>query len=100
MYKIEYHKRVLKELERIKKINLSEKTKELIDIIRINPFKNPPPYEKLCGDLKGFYSRRINIKHRLVYQVFESKKIIRIISVWSHYESIWIYIDFFLRYKK
>jgi len=67
---------------------LDEKVKNLIDVIRKNPFKNPPPYEKLVGDLEGAYSRRINVKHRLVYQVYEVEKVIKIISIWSHYERI------------
>jgi len=66
---------------------LDEKVKNLIDVIRKNPFKNPPPYEKLVGDLQGAYSRRINIQHRLIYQIYEEEKIIKIISVWSHYEN-------------
>lgn len=65
-----------------------KKQKKLIDVIRENPFQNPPPYEKLVGDLQGAYSRRINIQHRLIYQVFEEIKTIKIISVWSHYESV------------
>lgn len=67
---------------------MDEKVKNLIDVIRKNPFKNPPPYEKLVGDLEGAYSRRINVKHRLVYQVYEVEKVIKIISIWSHYERI------------
>ena len=62
--------------------------KNLIDIIKSNPFQNIPLYEKLVGDLQGAYSRRINIQHRLVYQVYEEEKVIKIISVWSHYENI------------
>ena len=88
MYKIEYHKKVIKDIERLKQNNLSQKAKNIIEIIKINPFKTPPPYEKLLGDLDGLYSRRINIQHRLIYQVLEDEKIIRIISAWSHYENI------------
>ena len=88
MYKIVYRKQVVKDIPKIKAIGLSEKTKGLIEIIKENPFQNPPPYEKLVGDLQGAYSRRINIQHRLVYQVYESEKIIKIISIWSHYERI------------
>ena len=62
--------------------------KKLIDIIRINPFQPPPPYEKLVGDLQGAYSRRINIQHRLVYQVLEDTKIVKILSLWTHYENV------------
>lgn len=81
MYKIVYRKRVIKDIPKIKSIGLSEKTKNLIQILRENPFQNPPPYEKLLGDLEGAYSRRINIQHRLVYQVYEEQKVVKIISI-------------------
>ena len=86
MYKIVYAKSALKNIPNLKASNLAGKTKNLIDIIAINPFQNPPPYEKLVGNMSGLYSRRINIQHRLVYEVFEQEKTIKIISVWSHYE--------------
>lgn len=88
VYVIEYHKKALKDIQKLKQSNLSNKAKQLIDVIRKNPFQNPPPYERLVGDLDGMYSRRINIQHRLVYQVIEDKKIIRILSLWSHYENV------------
>ena len=88
MYKIVYRKQAVKTIPKLKQKNLDEKVKNLIDIIRNNPLQNPPPYEKLLGELDGAYSRRINIQHRLVYQVIEEKKIIKIISMWSHYENI------------
>ncbi len=88
MYKIVYHKNALKDIEKLKKSNLAKKTKSLIEILKDNPFQNPPPYEKLLGDLKDLYSRRINIQHRLVYEVLEDKKTVRILSMWSHYENI------------
>ena len=66
MYKIVYLKQALKDIPKLKSIGLGEKAKSLIDILRINPFQNPPPYEKLVGDLQGAYSRRINIKHRFM----------------------------------
>ena len=69
MYKIEYHKRAIKDIIKLKENNLDKKTKKLIEVLKENPFQNPPPYEKLTGDLKGLYSRRINIQHRLVYKV-------------------------------
>lgn len=87
VYKIVYTKKVIKDIPKIKSIGASDKVKKLIDVIKENPFQNPPPYEKLVGDLQGAYSRRINIQHRLVYQVFEQEKIVKIISVWSHYEN-------------
>lgn len=85
-YEIVFSKSALKNIPKLRAANLSDKVKKLIDVIREDPFRNPPPYEKLVGDMKGLYSRRINIQHRLVYQVFEEEKIIRIVSVWSHYE--------------
>lgn len=86
MYSIVYSKQAIKHISLLKSANLSSKAKSLIDIISDNPFQNPPPYEKLVNDLKGMYSRRINAKHRLVYQVFEERKIIKILSLWTHYE--------------
>ena len=86
MYKVEFHKRALKDIEKLKENRLENKAKRLVEIIKENPFQNPPPYEKLVGNLEGFISRRINIQHRLIYQVLEDKKVIRIISLWSHYE--------------
>lgn len=88
MYKIKYHRKVIKEIQRLKEINLDIKAKKLIDLIKENPYQIPPPYEKLVGDLQNYYSRRINIKHRLVYQVYEKENTIKIISLWSHYENI------------
>lgn len=88
MYTLKYHKKALKEITKLKENNLDIKAKRLIDLIKENPYQTPPPYEKLTGDLKGLYSRRINIQHRLVYQVFEAEKIIKIISLWSHYENL------------
>jgi len=88
VYKIQYHKKAVKEIEKLKMNKLDIKAKKLIDIIKENPYQNPPPYEKLTGDLKDYYSRRINIQHRLVYQVIEKEKTVRILSMWTHYESI------------
>lgn len=82
-YIVEYNKKVLKEITKLKENKLSEKLKKLIDIIKINPYQNPPPYEKLVGDLKDYYSRRINVQHRMIYQVFEEEKRIRILSVYG-----------------
>lgn len=86
MYKVEFHKRALKDIEKLKENKLESKAKRLVEIIKENPFQNPPPYEKLVGNLESFISKRINIQHRLIYQVLEGKKVIRIISLWSHYE--------------
>lgn len=86
MYRIVYSKKSLKHVQDIKTANLEKQIKELMNVLRENPFRNPPPYEKLQGELKGFYSRRINAKHRLVYQVYESEKTVKILSMWTHYE--------------
>ncbi len=88
MYKIEYHKKALKDISKIKQSKLENKVKQLIELLKDNPYQNPPPYEKLIGDLKNLYSRRINLQHRLIYDILEDKKIIRILSLWSHYENI------------
>ena len=88
MYVLEYHKKALRDIQKLKQTNLGNKAKQLIDLIKDNPFQNPPPYEKLVGELNGMYLRRINIQHRLVYQVIEEKKTIRVLSLWSHYENI------------
>ncbi len=66
--------------------NLKNKAKELLETIEENPYKVPPPYEKLQGDLNGFISRRINRQHRLIYKVYEKEKIIKVIRMWTHYE--------------
>ena len=70
----------------MKASKLDKKAKNLIELIKENPYQTPPTYEKLQGDLFGLYSRRINIKHRLVYQVLEDEKVIKILSMWTHYE--------------
>ena len=85
-YKILYSKLALKDAKKLSSINLAIKAKKLIDIIKKHPFANPPPYEKLIGNLNGAYSRRINIKHRLVYEVRQADKTVRIARMWSHYE--------------
>lgn len=88
MYEIRFSKRAVKDIPKIKQAKLNDKLKYLLDIIRENPFKNPPPYERLLGELKEYYSRRINIQHRLVYKVNEEKRQIQILSIWTHYENI------------
>ena len=88
MYNIIYTKTAIKDIPKLKSAHLDKNAKALIEIIKENPFKTPPPYEKLVGDLNGAYSRRINIKNRLVYQVLEEEKLVKIISLWSHYERL------------
>lgn len=86
MYKIVYTKSALKDVELIKKSKFQNKVKKLIDILRNDPFTEYPSYEKLRFNLEGSYSRRINIQHRLVYQVYEEEKIVKILSIWIHYD--------------
>ena len=86
MYRIIYTKHAKKDIQKINQSELAKKVVEIIGLIREDPYQTPPPYEKLLGELMGAYSRRINIQHRLVYQVYEKEKIIKIISLWSHYE--------------
>jgi Txe/YoeB family toxin of toxin-antitoxin system len=83
-FKIVYTKKALKDIPKLQSTHLVNKTKQLIELIKQDPFKTPPSYEKLQGDLKDAYSRRINIQHRLVYEVIEQT--IKIISMWSHYD--------------
>lgn len=87
-YKILYSKLALKDAKKLSNISLDIKAKEILYILEKNPFQNPPPYEKLVGNLTGSYSRRINIKHRIVYQVRESDNVIRVLRMWFHYEKI------------
>lgn len=75
-----------KDAKKVQAAGLRGRVDALLAILRVNPFQNPPPYEKLVGDLAGDYSRRINIKHRLVYQVFKTVRTVKILRMWSHYE--------------
>jgi len=84
-FRLLYSKQALKDAKKLSSVQLDKKAKILLSIIKNDPFQNPPPYEKLVGNLSGAYSRRINIKHRLVYEVRESDKVVRILRMWSHY---------------
>lgn len=86
MYDVRLTKKQIKLIKELKNNSLADKIKDLLYILRENPYQNPPPYEKLMNNLKGKYSRRINIKHRLVYEVLEEDKIVNILSIWTHYE--------------
>ncbi|MEY8354049.1 Txe/YoeB family addiction module toxin [Lachnospiraceae bacterium 54-53] len=86
MYSIVYTKKATNDIPKLKAAKLENKAKTLIDLMRKNPYQSPPSYEKLQGDLQGIYSRRTNAKHRLVYEVYEDERVIKIISLWSHYE--------------
>ncbi len=81
-----FAKHAQKDAQKIAASGLKAKAQELLAVIRQNPFQNPPPYEKLVGDLAGAYSRRINIQHRLVYQVLEAEHTVKVLRMWSHYE--------------
>ena len=85
-YTIVYTKRAVSDIAKLKAAKLDTKAKLLIELIRNDPYQTPPSYEKLVGDLRGAYSRRINIKHRLVYEVINESRVVKIISMWSHYE--------------
>ena len=86
MYTVKLSRQAVRDREKLMGAKLSKKAKAIIDVLKINPFQNPPPYEKLVGDLKGYYSRRINLQHRLVYEVMQDEKIVVIRSMWTHYE--------------
>lgn len=86
MYEIVFTKQAQKDKKLLKQAGLDKRTKALLDVIAENPFKNPPVYEKLVGDLAGYYSRRINVQHRLVYEVYEELKTVKVLSMWTHYE--------------
>jgi toxin YoeB len=85
-WELVYTKQAQKDAEKLASAGLKKKAQILLEVITENPFQNPPPYEKLVGDLAGAYSRRINIQHRLVYQVFRKEKVIKVIRLWTHYE--------------
>ena len=85
-YIIVITKQAQKDAKKLESCNLDKKAIELLKIIKKNPYQTPPPYEKLIGDLKGFYSRRINIKHRIIYEVYEKENTIKILRMWTHYQ--------------
>ena len=85
-WQLVFTKHAQKDAQRLAAAGLKEKAQLLLTVISENPFQNPPPYEKLIGDLSGAYSRRINIQHRLVYQVLDEQKVVKVLRMWSHYE--------------
>ena len=85
-YQLLYTKAAQKDAKKLSEAGLKDKASQLLEVIAENPFQNPPPYEKLIGDLVGAYSRRINIQHRLVYQVLAEEKIVKVLRMWTHYE--------------
>jgi len=86
IWRLVYTKQAQKDAKKIASSGLKVKAKKLLEVIKCNPYQNPPPYEKLVGDLAGAYSRRINIQHRLVYQVLEKKETVKVLRMWTHYE--------------
>lgn len=85
-YELVYTTQARKDAKKLKGSPLAKKARELLDLISADPFSDPPPFEALVGDLKGTYSRRINLQHRLVYQVYADEKVIKVIRLWTHYE--------------
>ncbi|MGH9898283.1 MAG: Txe/YoeB family addiction module toxin [Pyrinomonadaceae bacterium] len=85
-WKLYFTKQTLKDARKLKSSGLWRKAEELLEILKRNPYQNPPPYEKLVGDLSSAYSRRINIQHRLVYQIYNDEKAVKVLRMWTHYE--------------
>lgn len=85
-WKLIYTKHAQKDAKKLAASGLKNKAQSLLIVLAENPYQNPPPYEKLVGDLLGAYSRRINIQHRIVYQVLESEHVVKILRLWTHYE--------------
>ena len=85
-YDLAFTRQAKKDATKLKGTPLAAKAKELLEIIRLDPFANPPPFEALVGDLKGAFSRRLSIQHRLVYQVPEDEKVVKVLRLWSHYD--------------
>jgi Txe/YoeB family toxin of toxin-antitoxin system len=86
MWRVVFTKQARKNAKKLSSADLRSKAEKLIDILRKNPYQTPPPFEKLLGDLTGSYSRRINIQHRLVYQILDDEKVVKVIRMWTHYE--------------
>jgi toxin YoeB len=85
-WRLVYTKHAQKDAQKVAASGLKGKAQELLAVLQADPFQNPPPFEKLVGDLTGAYSRRINIQHRLVYQVLADEKIVKVLRMWTHYE--------------
>lgn len=85
-WKLVYTKQAQKDAKKLASANLKDKALEILNILENDPYQSPPSYEKLVGDLSGAYSRRINIQHRIVYQLYDEQKIVKIIRMWTHYE--------------
>jgi Txe/YoeB family toxin of toxin-antitoxin system len=85
-WEVVFSRHALKDAKKLSAAGLKTKAQELLAVLAADPFQNPPPYEKLVGDLAGAYSRRINIQHRLVYEVFTKERTVRVLRMWTHYE--------------
>lgn len=85
-WQVVFAKHALKDAKKLAAAGLKGKAQDLLEVLAIDPFQNPPPYEKLVGDLEGAYSRRINIQHRVVYEVFKKERTVRVLRMWTHYE--------------
>ena len=86
MYKVLFTKQAQKDAKKLSSSNLKKQAEEILETLKEDPFKEYPPYERLIGDLTGAFSRRINIQHRIVYQVYNKEKIVKVIRMWTHYE--------------
>jgi len=86
MYKLVFTRQAQKDAKKIKKSHLKPRAQAILKVLRKNPFINEPPFKKLVGELLGVYSRRINLKHRIIYQVYEKEKVVKVIRMWTHYE--------------
>lgn len=86
MWQVVFTKQAQKDAKKLSAAGLREKAEQLVEILRENPYQTPPPFEKLLGDLSGAFPRRINIQHRMVYQVLNDEKIVKVIRMWTHYE--------------
>jgi toxin YoeB len=85
-YKLVYTRQARKDAKKLKGTHIAKKAKELLELIQEFPFADPPPFEALVGDLRGAYSRRLNIQHRLVYEVLEDEQVIKVLRLWTHYQ--------------
>lgn len=85
-WKVVFTKQAQKDAKKISSAGLKSNAEDIIKILKQNPYQAPPPYEKLVGDLSGAYSRRLNIQHRIIYQIFKDEKIVKVIRMWTHYE--------------
>ena len=86
MWQVKFSKEAEKDKKLLKQAGLEERAKKLLNVLSVNPYQTPPSYEKLVGNLKGYYSRRINLQHRIVYKVYDETKIVVIHAMWTHYE--------------